>query len=118
MEEQLDTDISRADFDSAVNELYLRQVAPAVEELQQSLRDEGALLALARAVKPTIGGAVGLAAAFAIGAPHLAGATALAAGVSKAVADEVLFRHREESQRRKNRFFLLYDAERQLAGDH
>jgi hypothetical protein len=53
--------------------------------------------------------------ALAVGVPDLAGAVAVAAGGATAIANELLERHRQENERKKNRLFLLFDVDRSLA---
>lgn len=102
------------DFAAAVDDVKLRQVDPTLEELRESLWDEGIKPTAARSVPVLATGSLGLAAAIAVGAPDLAGVAAVAAGGSTAVAKEFLERHQRETERRKNRLFLLFDLERQL----
>jgi hypothetical protein len=114
LEEKLGSDVLGDDFAAAVDDLKLRQVDPALEELRESLWDDGIKPTAARSVPVLATGSLGLAAAIAVGAPDLAGVAAVAAGGSTAVAKEFLERHQRETERRKNRLFLLFDLERQL----
>jgi hypothetical protein len=114
LEEALDTDVLADDFNSAVDEIKLREVEPALEELRESLWDEGLKPTAARSVPYLASGALGLGAAWAMGAPDLAGVAAVTAGASTAAASEFVQRHTRDGERARNRLFLLFEVERQL----
>lgn len=115
-EDQLDSDVAGADFDAVVSELVAREVDPALEELTQSLRDNGAIQALSRGIPITSGSLLMLGASVALGAPDIAGIIATATGLSTAAAREIQRRFKWDERRRKHQLFLLFDARRALDG--
>lgn len=115
LEEKLNTDIGDEDFVAALDELKLRFVTPELEELRESLRDEGLGQTTSRSVPFLATGALGLGASVAIGAPDLAGAVAVSAGATTAVAKEIVQRGKFDRERKKHRLFLLFDVERRLS---
>jgi hypothetical protein len=114
LESELNKDLVGNDFSAAVVELRLRHVDPALEELREAVRDEGALPALTRAVPTLSASALALGAACAVGAPTLASVAAVLAGVSTAMAREIIARRSIEKDLKQNKLFFLFDAERFL----
>ncbi len=113
--DELDADLPDRAFDRAISDVQGRLVEPALEELRESLKETGALPTLLRGIPVTAGSALALGAAAAVGAPELAGAAAAAAGLTSATINELLTRRKHDNDRKKNRFFLLFAAERHLA---
>jgi hypothetical protein len=101
-------------FIAFVEEVRVKNVNPELEELRETLRDNGAIVTAARGVPAVAGGALGLGAAVALGAPDLAGVVSLASGVATATTKELVGRHQRAGQQRKHQFFLLFDIEQQL----
>jgi hypothetical protein len=97
-----------------LSELQHRKIAPEIEALKETLRDNKVIPTLARAVPLTASGAIGLAVTTLVGGPALASAAALLCGVSAAFAKEYLDRFKADAERRKHRLFLLYEATRRL----
>jgi hypothetical protein len=114
LEELLDADVIDEN-DAAVDDIKQRHVEPAIEELNQSLREAGAVQTLARATPTMSASTLAMGVALAVGVPDLAGTVAVAAGGATAIANELLERHRQENGRKKNRLFLLFDVDRSLA---
>jgi hypothetical protein len=114
LESTLETDVLAEDFSAAVEELKLQQVDPAIEELHESLSEEGLGKKAVRATPTMATSVLALGAAVAVGAPDIAGAAAVAAGASTASAKEYLDISQREAGRKKNRFFLLFDVDRAL----
>ena len=110
LEDAVGTSVIDPHFDAAFQDVYLREVAPALAALEESLEEEGAYPALLRGVPKVAAGMVALGTAIAVDAPQLAGATALAAGALSAAADELLTRRRARVERKRNRLFLLFEA--------
>src|SRR5436853_2075662 len=115
LEQELGENVSSDDFAASVEDLKLRRVAPELEELRESLRDEGLAQTASRTTPYLATGVLGLGASLAIGAPELASAVAVSAGAATAVAKEMVERARFDRERKKHRLFLLFDTERQLA---
>jgi hypothetical protein len=114
-EDELNADVIDEEFSAAVDDIRQRQVEPALEELRESLRETAASQALVRAVPTFATSTLALGAALAVGTYELAGVAAVAAGASTAAAREILERRKQENERKKQRLFLLFDAERMLA---
>jgi hypothetical protein len=103
-------------FDRAVEDIRLRVVAPALLELEEDLRSLDARTTLLRGWAAGGSGAVlAFIAAAAAGASDYAqlGAAGIAASVP--VVNELLRRHDAEQALRRNGFFFLYEADRELA---
>lgn len=109
---------SKRDLDDAIDDSLTRTVEPALEELDQSLSDLGVGQTVARAVPSIATSTLALGAAVAVGAPDLAGVAAVTAGTATAAAKEFLERRRQENERKKNRLFLLFSAQRALDSKH
>ncbi len=114
LESELNRELARNDFAAAVADLRLRHVDPALEELREAVREEGAFPALTRAIPTLSASTLALGAAFAVGAPILAYLAAVVAGASTTVAREIIERRSIEKGLRQNRLFFLFDAERFL----
>ena len=114
LESELNRELARNDFAAAVADLRLRHVDPALEELREAVREEGAFPALTRAIPTLSANTLALGAAFAVGAPILAYLAAVVAGASTTVAREIIERRSIEKGLRQNRLFFLFDAERFL----
>jgi hypothetical protein len=111
-QEQLDASESESEpLKDRIEELRLRTIEPELEELRQTLRENGMVPTVARGVPLSASGAVGLGVSAAIGGPLVAGITAVAAGVSTAIAQEYLRRRGAEGDRRKHRLYLLWQAD-------
>jgi hypothetical protein len=94
-----------------IEELRLKTVEPELEELRQTLRENGLMSTVARGTPLTASGVVGLGVSAALGGPLVAGITAVAAGVSTAIAQEFLKRRGAEGDRQKHRLYLLWQAD-------
>lgn len=103
-----------ARFDTSVRSIHTRLVAPALQELDETLDELGARPTLLRGWPAIAGGAVGLVAGVAVGAAELAQLACVTAGASVAAVKEAEVRRSVEKARRENRFFFLYEANRQL----
>ena len=114
LESELNRELARNDFAAAVADLRLRHVDPALEELREAVREEGAFPVLTRAIPTLSASTLALGAAFAVGAPILAYLAAVVAGASTTVAREIIERRSIEKGLRQNRLFFLFDAERFL----
>jgi hypothetical protein len=110
-----------AGFQARVAEIYRRTVAPELQTIEESLQEMKALPTHRRAA-PTIAQS-GARAAVSAGLALLTGALddvdlaalAMFAGAgAKAAADERSHRAQEARARKQNRFFWLYEADRQL----
>jgi hypothetical protein len=116
LEEELNENIDGDQFAAEVEEVKLRRVAPALDELRESLRDEGLGATTARSAPILVPGVVGLGASVAMGAPAVANVLALAVGATTAVAKEIVERSKLDRERKKHQLFLLFDIERRLSG--
>lgn len=107
-------------FPREVNDLYARLVAPRVLEVEESLRELGAIPSLLRATSQKDGataGALVLTAAIAEGLAALPAAVFAASGsAAVAAAQEVTARRQIRREAQTNEFYFLYEANRQLAG--
>lgn len=115
LEEELNAEVGDADFAAEVEDLKLRRVTPELEELRESLRDEGLGQTASRSAPYLASGVLGLGASVAMGAPELASAMAASAGATTAVAKEIVARAKFDRERKKHRLFLLFDVERRLS---
>lgn len=115
LEEELNTNVGAEDFAVEVEDLKLRHVAPALEELNESIRDEGIGPTAARSAPVLASGVLGLGASVAMGAPDLASVVAVSAGATTAVAREIVERSKLDRERKKHRLFLLFDIGRHLS---
>jgi hypothetical protein len=114
LEEELNADVGGDDFAAEVEDLKLRRVAPELEDLKESLHDEGLGQTASRSAPYLATGVLGLGASVAIGAPELASAVAVSAGATTAIAKEIVERAKFDRARKKHRLFLLFDVERRL----
>jgi len=113
-EEGILDEILDVGFDQAFEDLFLKEVAPVLEELKQSLQDERAYPTLLRGVPRIAAGVVALGGVFATGGSELASVAVAAAGASNAIAKEFLDRYKYSQERKRNRLFLLFDAAKHL----
>jgi len=105
LEEELNADIGNEDFPEAVEDLKLRRVTPELDELRESLRDEGLGQTASRSAPYLATGVLGLGASVAIGAPELASAVAISAGATTALAKEIVERAKLDRERKSHRHF-------------
>jgi hypothetical protein len=112
---ELDATPADTSFDSAVEELRVRTVTPALEEIDEDLERLSARNTLLRGWPKAAAGTIGLAAAAAVKAPELAQLAPMLAGVSVAFTAELARRDEFKRERERNQFFFLHAAERYLA---
>jgi hypothetical protein len=108
-------------FSQEIDDLYHREVAPALVELEAAMEELGALPTLRRMASSTEGlksaAAIVMAAAAGVGLPHLPEVVfslGSAAAGGSALATEAEHRHEVRRQHQSNDFYFLYEANRQL----
>jgi hypothetical protein len=102
-------------FAAAMEDLRVRKVGPALQEIQEELEETGARPTLLRGWPKVAAGTIGLAAAAAVKAPELAQVAPLLAGASAAFTAELTERMKLRRSRERNQFFFLHAAEAYLA---
>ena len=99
-----------ADLGTLVGELKVREIDPAIAEINESLADLGAIDTLLRGWPKVAIGSLGLAAAAIARAPELAQYVPVAAGASVALADEISKRRQTTRAAKQHPLFFLYAA--------
>lgn len=112
---ELDESHPAEDLAVLVEDLRLREVAPAMAEIEESLHELGARDALLRGWPTVAAGTLGVAAAAAMKAPELAQYVPVAAGLSVAFTGEIAKRRETFRGIERRPLFLLHAAERYLA---
>jgi len=108
-----------ANFPLVADELYRREVAPKLQELQELAEERKLTSALQREVatggSKVVKASISFAAAAAASLPFVAQAAVAAAAVAAEVGGNIYARFREiDAVRRQNKLLWLYEAERVL----
>jgi hypothetical protein len=112
---ELDEFPADAGFAVAVEDLRVRKVGPALQNIKEELEDISARPTLLRGWPKVAVGTIGLTAAAAVKAPELAQVAPLLAGVSAAFTTELTERAKLKRGRERNQFFFLHTAEAYLS---
>ena len=101
-------------FAAAVEELRIRSIAPALQDIEDELDQLDARHTLLRGWPKVAAGTIGLAAASAVKAPDLAQLAPVLAGASIAFTTELAKRDEFKRLRGRNQFFFLHAAKTYL----